>query len=82
MCSTPFGIIDFDTGTEVDVNNDTVECSTPFGIIDFDTPVIQAARENRRSGAQRLSASLISTPFNVPMGKVPRIKVLNAFRHH
>src|SRR5689334_19631591 len=37
VCSTPFGITDFDTSRSRDVSPSRRRCSTPFGITDFDT---------------------------------------------
>ncbi len=57
-----------------------IGCSTPFGIIGIFTgrrPTSTAAT----SRAQRLSASLESSP-HATICRLPRLHVLNAFRHH
>src|SRR4051794_11808817 len=56
MCSTPFGITDFDTRQVLEGVPQRTQCSTPFGITDFDT-----------SSAIRFEAirARCSTPFGI-----------------
>ena len=63
VCSTPFGITEFGTPIVAGDRAATIECSTPFGITEFGTVPTRRPRP-RRSGAQRLSASLNSAPAN------------------
>ncbi len=79
-CSTPFGI------TAVFTPNDgtspwwEIECSTPFGITAVFTRSITRVLAGAVS-AQRLSASLLFSPF-ASAGLAGHTFVLNAFRHH
>ena len=62
--------------------NDKPECSTPFGVTVFFTPARSRSPPRcRRSGAQRLSASLSSSRARRP-GPLRATHVLNAFRRH
>ena len=54
-CSTPFGIIDFDTETTNRLHYHVLQCSTPFGIIDFDTAPLMIAAQ----------VDVCSTPFGI-----------------
>ena len=62
LCSTPFGITEFDTlATASGLSRHVRWCSTPFGITEFDTLIVRRMLMPGCSGAQRLSASLNST---------------------
>ena len=80
-CSTPFGIIGIFTHPRHYSILGQCVCSTPFGIIGIftndDHELIL-----RPESAQRLSASLESSPLKTPALSNSRDSVLNAFRHH
>ena len=80
VCSTPFGITEFDAATPNADEHLPRMCSTPFGITEFDAPG-HSARLRLITGAQRLSASLSSTRSAGKTTLAPDA-VLNAFRHH
>ena len=80
-CSTPFGIT-ADNTLRVSRGNGLGQlCSTPFGITADNTPSAPTPRRPRASSAQRLSASLRTTPAGWRRPRRPG-RVLNAFRHH
>ncbi len=57
-------------------------CSTPFGIIGIFTAGLPWSKLPSRGSAQRLSASLESSPGLLKFPAWRRNEVLNAFRHH
>jgi len=65
LCSTPFGIIGIFTEASVDAAAWLFECSTPFGIIGIFT-FTPVGSWNTYTSAQRLSASLESSPCLLP----------------
>ena len=79
-CSTPRGIIGIFTIHKSSNKVAVHLCSTPRGIVGIFTRRSQAVVKNN-SGAQRLAASLESSPrHGLAVGSI--LGVLNAFRHH
>ncbi len=73
LCSTPFGIIGIFTVFIIPALPVRIRCSTPFGIIGIFTPRWSNACRVVE-GAQRLSASLESSPLMSPLNMSPLVK--------
>jgi len=79
VCSTPFGINERTTSALSPLWPDRRKCSTPFGINERTTRSSPTGRERPRC-AQRLSAST-KEPLSPSGSTLPKVEVLNAFRH-